>query len=466
MGTTEATGRRETGFAAVRGATTVGAGNAVMPCCCRNNRWPRSARAASATRGARSSRESAMRRVWHPGGRSPSASAATGLHKPKAPFMVTRLMSRPAHVAFCVAAALAATPAWANGGSFSLDVSVRDAGEPCPDAARVRDGVTRRLGRSVWNNDGPGRVAVTVTRQAQSLRARVALDNPDGSPPTTRVLEAPLGECAQLLDAAALSISIAVDPLSAFRPETPLPPSAAAEIPAQSEPPEPQPLPAQPAPTDVAEDAPVAPPTPTPPAPAASLNVPRGTAPPRAFVLRVPNTAWRVPASVPRLRVGLSAEATLNALGAPHAVVGGLVAAHARFGVLHGVAEVRAELPGFRSQDDATVLSRLSLAGLGLCVAWRWVHGCGVGLGGVRHVQGTGAGFESSRAATLPFVAAGPRVGLAIPVVARRTDVLVQLDVWGIPFLTRLRDASSGTVFWMQPPVTAVLSVGTRAWVP
>ncbi len=406
---------------------------------------------------------------------------------------------------------------------WRLTVVRQAEGERCPSDARIQQGVTARLGRDVWHAQGKGRVDVRVSRAGRTLKAVVDVVRPDGTRLGRRTLVEKPGHCTALLDAAALTISIVFDPMAAFRPAPVLPdpepatpevtpapvplppvvepaPEPVAPPPVVTQPPQPQPArepppllawpdapPPQPQPAPepqptppVSRPAPTSP-TPSPPQPAPSSTDetsperPSNTAtlssssasvqlrPLLAAPARWAGGAWQW---LPRLRLAVHGGASVNLFNAPHPTVGGVAGVGLSWGNVLGLAELRAELPGTLTRDDATVGTRLTMLGLGACVRVWVMHGCGVALGGARHVSGNGTGFVTARAVTLPYVAVGPRLGWALPGLNKSHNLVLELDAWVVPLLTRLRDGGTGTLLWAQPPLTVVVSLGNRIWLP
>jgi hypothetical protein len=87
--------------------------------------------------------------------------------------------------------------------------------ERCPDEKALRLAVLDRLGYDPFVAWAPKTVHAEVARDGPKLRARVYLADSDGRARGSRELSAPADECDKLLAAAALAISIAIDPMGA-----------------------------------------------------------------------------------------------------------------------------------------------------------------------------------------------------------------------------------------------------------
>lgn len=359
------------------------------------------------------------------------------------------------------AKALASEPASPPPAGWHL-VVVTPKDERCPSTARLAQVVAARLKEDPWHAPATGQVKVHINRSGKDLVANIAMVHPDGRPLGTRTLRHRAGHCPLLMDAVALTISIAMDPLAAFRPAPPA--LAAAEPPPETPPPAPPtPLAAPPAPAP-------APALPAPLQSASAVPAPMPTAAPPQSAPKPPPTVWRPPRRnpwlPPRLQLGLHSGMLVDVAVAPHAVPGGVVGTTLRWGPGAWLLEVQVEMPGRRTVDGATVVTRLTLGTTGACMVMPRAYICATASAGLREVGGYGSGFASTRSATLPYLAAGPRAGLVLPLVKDRVELTLQTDAWVVPFLTRLRDDGSGRVLWAQAPYTVQFTAGQRIWLP
>jgi hypothetical protein len=251
---------------------------------------------------------------------------------------------------------------------------VREAGaERCADEEGLRHAVAGRLGYDPFFVWAHVTVVAHVRKEAGGFRAEVTLVDDGGVSRGTRTLATQGDDCAPLVSALALTVSLALDPLSLkphAAPETPpAPPSADAPLP--------RPPPAEPPPVDGA-------PTPAPPARR------EAAAPP----------AWRG-----WLGVGAAGAAGLT----PGVALGGLVRAKAVHGGFSVALEAAADLPTETSVAGhgsvrawAARATALGCARVPLIVACAFVS--------AGPVIADGVGVSAPRSAVVPFVAVGPRI--------------------------------------------------------
>src|SRR5262249_14357059 len=124
-----------------------------------------------------------------------------------------------------VVASLASTSAAAPSARL---VYVREAGaEDCPDEEVLRAAVRARLGYDPFFPYAPATLYAEVGRKDDVYRAHVKLVDEKNVVRGARSLEHRGGVCADVIDAMALSMSIAIDPRSLVGPPAPHPPEAA-----------------------------------------------------------------------------------------------------------------------------------------------------------------------------------------------------------------------------------------------
>jgi hypothetical protein len=87
--------------------------------------------------------------------------------------------------------------------------------EQCPDQAALRESVASRLGYDPFFPSSDKTIVARVLRDVNGLRGQVELVDEHGAQLGLRELSAGANECAELVHAMALSISIAIDPKSA-----------------------------------------------------------------------------------------------------------------------------------------------------------------------------------------------------------------------------------------------------------
>jgi hypothetical protein len=292
--------------------------------------------------------------------------------------------------------------------------------EACPDEGEMRRAIAERVGYDPFFPWAQKTVVASMAPASpQGFIATVSLVDEHGYSHGAREIHTS-GRCAELREAAALAIAIAIDPqLLAPRAEDPPAP-----------PPSPPPVP------------PEAPAPPASPAPAA--RAPIAAAP----ALRAP------PSPGPPVMVEGSA-GVVGSLGvAPLATVGLSLGVSARRG--HGSlgVEARVDAPSPKSvQGGGNVLFWLATAGLTVCGHAGPFLACALGQLGSMQTSGDVAGAHP---ASYLWGAAGGRLGWTLPITETsglrlRGDVLADLDRATIVLhLTALAPA---------PPVTGSLGI-------
>ncbi|MBX3190466.1 MAG: hypothetical protein KF819_25930 [Labilithrix sp.] len=255
-------------------------------------------------------------------------------------------------------------------------VYVRDTGaEDCPDEPALRAAVAARLGYDPFFPHAAATLFAEVTREGGTYRARVKLVDEGSVVRGARDLEHKGPRCADLVDAMALTMSIAIDPRSLTSPPAP---SVVEEPPRQDDPP---PAEGPPAPPPAAVDAP----------------------PPRAAAPEIAS------------RVGLFA--TLAASGwfgaAPAPATGLTAGVGLRRDWLAVLVEGRFDLPSSREVAAGTVETSLVAGSIAPCFVRGVVFGCAVATLGSLSARARGITFPSSDDA-LHFLLGG-RAGVAIP---------------------------------------------------
>jgi hypothetical protein len=108
-----------------------------------------------------------------------------------------------------------------------LTYVVDAAAELCPTADELRAAIEARVGHAVFGEPATFTLDVRVRREGAAFVATVALPDAPGEGAAARELRSD-ASCAELLSAAALVASIAVDPASLLRPAPAPPPPAPA----------------------------------------------------------------------------------------------------------------------------------------------------------------------------------------------------------------------------------------------
>ncbi len=261
--------------------------------------------------------------------------------------------------------------------------------ETCPDDAAIRSAVAARLGYDPFVGYAPSTMFAEISRVKTGYHARIKLVDADNVVRGTRELSHPSDQCADIVDAMALSMSIAIDPDSLLGPK-------------------PRVLDDGGAPTSVVYDASSesklapAPTAPTAPAPPADPSAPVREASGPAL----------------HLEAGLGPSLWFGAAPAPN--LGAHLFARLRGRWLSLGLEGRADLPASRDVSAGTVQTSLVLVGVSPCAHLEW-EGRLPGALGLCGVAALGSLRATSRNVTTPLddsaihAALGPRLVLEIP---------------------------------------------------
>jgi hypothetical protein len=292
----------------------------------------------------------------------------------------------------------------------------------CPDEVALRNAVAARLGYDPFFPWARQTVVVQVWREGGRYRARLQLVDDAGLAHGTRGLSSEQKTCAELFDAAALAISIAMDSLPKTEP-------APASDPQPPAPPNPVPVPA-----DIPAPAPPAPP-PVPPEPPAE----------------------KVPL---RVRVGIDGLASLGF--EPASSEGVALSAGVRAGALSGDLEVRVDASASASSESGPgqVAARAVQVAAVPCGHVGELSLCAVAAAGV--LDASSAGITDPRTASAVFVAAGPRVGFEWPL-SRVFSLRVHLDA--LFDLRRPTLEIGGSPAWAAPIVAGTVGAGVAAYI-
>jgi hypothetical protein len=281
--------------------------------------------------------------------------------------------------------ALAATSRTALASPTARLVYVRSAGaESCPDEPSMRRAVATRLGYDPFRPHASTTLTAEVKREGGSFRGRVRLVDEAGVERGARDLESAAADCSELTAAMALSMSIAIDPLSMMRAEKP-----ATE-------PEPTELPPPVEMTDGPAVS-VAPPLErTPPRDSGAPAAPRPLAPER---------------DAPRFAVGAGGHVAFGIAPAP--AIGLRVSAELMTKRWSVGLEGRFDLASSAASSEGGS-SQTSLAGGAIvpCVRVPLVWACGVAL--VSRVEAEAVGVSLPRTDAFVFVGAGARLVAAV----------------------------------------------------
>jgi hypothetical protein len=286
-----------------------------------------------------------------------------------------------------------------------------DAGS-CPGEEALRHAVASRVGYDPFFVYANRTIVASVTRGRRGFQATVDLIDERGISHGARELHTE-GDCADLLDAVALAIAIAIDPKSLSRP--PSEESTVVPVPSPPAQPEAEPPPALPA----SEPVPVVPPRPS------------------------------FPPERPPATTELSVGATAAAGYAPKPAVGSTLSIGLRWHVFSLALEGRIDAPSSAAAwGGGSVSSWLLLGALSPCVHFERFFGCALLQGGSAQVAGNGVRNEGAE--SVPWWAAGGRVGVYLPLggsllLRFRSDLVANLA----PFTLQL----NGQRAWNTPPI-------------
>jgi hypothetical protein len=325
----------------------------------------------------------------------------------------------------------------------------------CPDARDLRAAVSSLLGRDPFRDQAPLRVRCDVDGSGGKLRAIITVTDQRLGSRTRRRLAADHISCAELAGAAALTIAIAIDPMSdrPLRSREPAtghrlprrPPRARSPAGARPEPGEAGPRPPPPtgslfssaAASRTSTTASVPPPpTPSPVARAPSASHLGGASRPEAFLLA--------------LGAGLDVVANLQPGPATgiHAVV------RVQRGSLGLGLEAQVNAPSQTRYRGGSVSGRLLGAVLAACRHRQQAYACGIVAAG--SLSGAGEGFSDARRGLTPFAALGMRLGWQQPIGSGWSAVL---EGNGLAPLVRTTLWIDRTPAWITPRIAAQASV-------
>jgi hypothetical protein len=337
------------------------------------------------------------------------------------------LRRRTFAAAVAALALVVGAPAASASPSAKLTYLRAEGAERCPDEAELKRAVAARLGYDVFFPWAKTTVVVEITRAPKGFHGAVKFVDARGVVKGQRALDSKSDDCADVVRALALTVSIAIDDFGLDDVPKPAPAPEPAPVPEPEPEPEPAPEPA-PSPAPAPEPAPA-------PAPVSAT-------PPRRTELAL----WVAP--------------TVSFGVAPAAAVGAHVDVDVRRGPLSIGLEARADLPSSAAAPQGgRVSTHLLLASVVPCVrALAPLALCAVGSFGDFFESGAGLAAPSSGSA--PFAAVGGRVAAFIPVtdrlfVATHVDVLAALT----RHVVQIDDAEAFHV----PPASATLGLGAGA---
>jgi hypothetical protein len=303
--------------------------------------------------------------------------------------------------------------------SAKLTYSRGPGAEVCPDEADLRKAVAARLGYDPFFPWAKKTIEADITRGKRGFHGEVKVIDAAGLVRGARSLDATSQDCADIVRALALAISIALDDLGVDEPDAKgsVPPAAAEPEPTPAPEPEPAPV--------------VAAPTPPP-----------STAPPPSARPLVP-AVWIAP--------------VLSFGSAPAPAFG----FHADFELRYGLAfvdlEVQADVPAAGgTSPEGQVRTFLVLGSIAPCVSWpKPFFGCALLSSG--GFQETGIDLASPVTQSAPFLAAGGRIGVQVPLLTRYF-LVAHGDAQGV--LTRHTVQIDGMQAYSMPVLLGRIGVG------
>jgi hypothetical protein len=317
--------------------------------------------------------------------------------------------------------------------------------EGCADEAELRRAIANRVGYDPIFAIAPNSVTVSITRDHDRLVADVTLADRNGVLLGLRTLRAPAGQCAELTDAIALTVAIALDTLDV---ETRSAPADAAGAAKSADP-------------DHGSEALEAPPPPAPatPGPLATSTAPSSETPrPASRAARDEGAPSRrsveVGVGVASAFYGLSPAPSLGATA-----FGALRWARFEVGI-EGWADLPASSP---ASALATARARTSFLGVGptACLHFGDVFVCALSIVGSLRAEAPGVPGASARGSL--EVLGGGRIGVSLPL-GRGLAVRGSVDLLADPTAPTLR--ASGQVIWQAPPVVGAAQIGLALGIP
>ena len=315
--------------------------------------------------------------------------------------------------------------AWAEASTRLVYTRDRPASD-CPDEAALREAVHARLGYEPFAAEATSAVTFAVRAEGKAFVARIERTDDAGLSLGVRELRSRGESCEALVQAAALSLSIALDPVAASKPHPPPP----------ADPPVTETL------------APPPPPPVVPTAPLVASLAPEPSRDRRAAPPLPPSrflTDWHLGAFFDNAW-GVAPGSTGG--GAVH---GGVSARHASLDL-----EVHYEAPGGESAaQGGTVRSWLVDGALVPCGRVGWLALCGVAAVGRLDASSRGVTNPETKDAVLATL--GARLGVEIPVTP-----LLALAIHGdlAGNLTRSTFQLDGTPAWQAPAVLGGFAAG------
>jgi hypothetical protein len=287
--------------------------------------------------------------------------------------------------------------------------------ERCPEEPALRRAVAARLGYDPFFPSAERTIMVVIAAEGVDLKAKVYLVDTSGAVRGLREFTGPAERCGDLVYAAALSISIAIDPAQADAGSSP------------SVPPREDSGPAAPAPAPVPAVFPALPDRPEQPRKPTTTDAVREA------------TQWIVGAG------------GVGAIGAtPGATLGGAIYGSARFSRASFTLEARGDLPS--SIDEPPY--RFSSVGVNAVTCFHWdpFFSCLVGMASRFSASGLDPLAPAGQSGF--FVGSGVRGGLEVPLFDK---VWFRVHADALVSLLQVRVSSGGREIWRASPVSGSL---------
>ena len=290
----------------------------------------------------------------------------------------------------------------------------------CPDETSLRKAVSERLGYDAFQRDAQRRLSVELTRKGRILSARIEMRDARGELQGARDLTSNDNDCVELSSAAALAISVAIDPTSFGRTS----PSPA----------KPEPAPQIPKPMDAKP-------------PDARSDAAKSTSPlPKSSDAKTTDHAPR------RVRISIG---SLGSYGTAPALALGFTSQVAfqlssRFST--GV-EGRADIPAGRdAAGGGTASTSLLATSLVPCAHLKLLHGCV--LASLGRLHASASGVDAPQTGTSLFASLGGRLGVEVPALG---PLLFRLHAdLQVPMVRAVLNLNHRDI-WTAPPITAAL---------
>ncbi len=319
--------------------------------------------------------------------------------------------------------------------------------DACIDKAGLQRAVAARIGYFPFSTGATTTLRVELRQEGRRFASSMVMVDDEGQPIGTRELSLPGEDCEAMGDALALALAIAIDPGLLTRPPPsdalldlpPLPPEAlvrAADAPATSSP----------------------------------------AAPPRVDVAGPARDAALPPPPSPGLSFGLSAVLAPGLGATPGPSLGLVLGGHVSLGFFSlGLEATTTAALALRLPDGGEIQGDVQHLGLAPCLRVGWAAACGLVHGGVLRLSSQG--FAEDHTAFPPYLAAGGRLGLDVPLrlgslgdegVSRLLApfaLRLQADVATPLLIVKVLDAQERP-YWASPPVLGALGAGIVAQFP